>query len=69
MSSFFLTLVELFQTLENFIDAIMEGYSLLRGTIRKGTNHRRSVGKGTVQQGIVREGNVWVGIVRGEMSG
>ena len=65
---FFLTLVGFFQIPEKVINVIMDNYSLLRGTIGEGTNHRRSVGERTVQEGIVREGNVLVGIFLEEMS-
>ena len=47
----------------------MDGYSLLRITIREATNRQRFVWKGIVQEGVVWEADVWVGIVRGEMSG
>ena len=48
VSRFFLTLVEFFQIREKFINVIMDGYSLIKGTIREGTNRQRSVQKGDV---------------------
>ena len=65
MSSFFLTLVELFKTQEKFINLIMGNYSLLRGTIWEGIHWQRSVRERTLQERIFREGNVWVGNVQG----
>ena len=47
---------------------MMEGYSLLKRTIREATNQQRAVWEEIVQKGIVWKENVWVGLVRGELS-
>ena len=45
MSSFFLTLAEHFKIKKKIIHVIIEGYSLLKGTIRKATKQQRFPGR------------------------